>query len=283
MITVFDLIDQGEFLSLIFIAVLLYLVGQMAISNSSQLMKWGYGISLLGFIVYVLIAVKQHGAGSAESILSIISRGLIAAGMLLGSCWILFSALAFLIAPVKHWKHSLQNSQRELQRKKEQELATQAEEETRRNKQQEWERAAPERENQQRLKKQTEQQRIEHQHRREAARLDCQLFYDQHAPQLQERFPRERISEYFEQYLCDLFPAELVENRAKQLIGMIESSLEQAGGNKQRFASLIEIASYFEQQKQEIMSLNYDGSTRQSFLSSLALQEDQAIREFLSS
>jgi len=63
---------------------------------------------------------------------------------------------------------------------------------------------------------------------------------------------------------------------------MIDSTLEQIGGNKQKFSSLNEIAAYFLEQKIEIESLGYDEPTQQSMLSSLNEQEDHTIREFLS-
>lgn len=121
------------------------------------------------------------------------------------------------------------------------------------------------------------------QNRRDNSRFACQLLYDQHAHRLQNLLPRERLSDYFEQHLSDTFPAEIVEIRAEQLKEMILLFLEQGDGNHQKFSSLNEIAEYFQKQKEEIESLQYDEQTQQTMLSSLNEQEDRTIREFLSS
>ncbi len=133
-----------------------------------------------------------------------------------------------------------------------------------------------------RIKSETEQQR-KNQYQREEIRLSCQLLYDQHAVELQDRFPQQRLDDYFEQYLSDSFPIEIVQQRGRLLKEMIESSLEQSGGNKQKFSSLSEITAYFQERRQEIKSLDYDEQTEQSFLSSLSQQEERITREFLSS
>ena len=128
----------------------------------------------------------------------------------------------------------------------------------------------------------TEQNRQTDQQKRDQARLHCLLLYDEHAQNLTNRFPRERLVEYFSQYLTDSLPVELVEQRSELLKEMIESSMDSRRRNNKKFSCFNDIAIYFQEQKQEIESLNYDDATKQSFLSSLHHQEDVAIREFLS-
>ncbi|QDT91459.1 hypothetical protein Pan161_31170 [Gimesia algae] len=278
-----ELIEQGETLPLIFIVAVLYYVGQVAIAHNLQLKKWGFRLSLLTLTAYVLFEASWNGIYDTTTLLAIVLRGLILAGMALGMSWIALSALDLLFAPLGRLNRSWQTAVTRWQYNRGQKQREREEKERRRQEQDEWERTAPERERQQQEQQQAEAQRNAEQLQREEIRLSCQLLYDQHAPALLTRFPRERLAEYFEQYLSDGFPIEIVEQRGKLLEEMIASSLEQTTGNKQKFASLNEIAEYFQEQKQEIDSLNYDDQTRQSFLSSLNLQEDRAIREFLSS
>jgi len=277
-------LSQTSTVSLLFIGWVLLTISRWSVQrtelNPLIAERVGVAVFLIWLITDIVHCQYLELAHLLETCLHGIGLGMVTCGAF-GILTVIFSTFWFHFWTVPTSRISTaRGKQRQLQQERRNQLEAQRLEASRKL---EWERAAPEREYEQRMQEQTEQQRIDHQYRREAARLGCQLFYDQHAPQLQERFPRERIAEYFEQYLSDLFPADLVENRDRQLIGMIESSLEQAGGNQQRFANLMEIASYFEQQKQEIASLNYDEPTRQSFFSSLTLQEDQAIREFLKS
>ena len=278
-----ELIEQGDFLTLLFMAAVLYYVGQMAVANDPQSKRRGQGIFLVSFVAYGLLEISRYGIQDAEGLLSIIFRGLIAAGMLLGISWILLSTSAFLFSPTEQAKRSLQESRRKSQQKKERIKQEQEEEQRKQRDQKEWERKAPERERQQTERQQAEQKQKVDQHQREEIRLSCQLLYDQHATELQDRFPRERFKDYFAQYLPDEFPLETVQQRGKLLKEMIDSSLEKVEGNKQKYSSLNEIAAYFQEQKKEIESLDYDESSRQSFLSSLNHQEDRAIREFLAS
>ena len=62
---------------------------------------------------------------------------------------------------------------------------------------------------------------------------------------------------------------------------MIEASLSGKDGSKQEFSSLGEISGYFQQRRDEIVSLNYDEGTKESFLAALNQQEDRVIREFM--
>lgn len=129
-------------------------------------------------------------------------------------------------------------------------------------------------------REQIEQKHKTDQQQRDEARLHCLLLYDEHAHNLTNRFPRERLMEYFQQYLADSFSVELVEQRAERLKEMIESSLHSKGRNRQKFSSFIDITNYFQEQRKEIELLDYDDSVKQSFLTSLNLQEDRAVREF---
>ncbi|QDU10899.1 hypothetical protein [Gimesia aquarii] len=282
MSSLMELVEQGETLTLLFIIAVLYYVGQLAVAHNGQLKKWGLRISLLTLTAYVLFEASRNGIDDATALLAIVLRGLILAGLALGMSWILLSALDFLFAPLGRWNRSWQATVRQRQHNKAQKQRERTEKEHRQREQDEWNRMAPEREQQQRAQQQAEAQRQADQRQREEIRLSCQLLYDQHAPALQARFPRERLADYFAQYLTDAFPPNLVETRAALLKETLVASLEQTTGNKQKFSSLNEIAEYFQEQKQEIESLNYDAQTRQSFLSSLNVQEDRAIREFLS-
>lgn len=119
------------------------------------------------------------------------------------------------------------------------------------------------------------------QRRRDDARLECQLFYDRHANRLQEKFPRERLHEYFAAYLTDGHPVEAVEQRARLLLEMFQECLDGQPVGATAFPSLAEIASHFRQRRAELKALPYDQETRDSLLVAVNQQEEAAIQEFL--
>ena len=210
-------------------------------------------------------------------------KGLLAAGLALGASWILISVFFFMIAPAQKLRSSIESKRKHHQLEKEKKQQQQIQEERRRREQETWERNAPIRERQRKLQIEAEQKKKTEQLQLEEVRLDSLIWYDQNAHQLQDLFPRERFLEYLDQHLGSNRPVEVVKQRGEQFKKMIDSILEKAGGNKQKFSSLIEISSYFHDQREEILSLNYDDLTKQSLITSLNDQEDRAIRNFLSS
>ncbi len=123
---------------------------------------------------------------------------------------------------------------------------------------------------------------IKEQHRREEVRLRCQLLYDNHAHELQEKLSPEGLEAYFSQYLSDQHSAEMVEQRGELLKEMIEQSLDPQTSDQLEFNSIQEIALHFKEQRIEIAKLEYDSITRQTIQAALSTHEDSLIRTFMS-
>ena len=133
--------------------------------------------------------------------------------------------------------------------------------------------------NQSRQLKQADAQR-----RRDDARLRCLMLYDQHSTALEGRFPRERLHEYFEQYMADSLEPEVVEERAQTLGSLIDECLAQEKPRQRNeFQSLAELAAFFQTQREETTQLPYDDEVKESLLTNINIQEEQTIRRFLSS
>ncbi len=274
--------DQTDFLSLLFPALILIYIGQYCLKLFPDSEIWGKQIASALFLFLIGAEILTSNISDPMEFASTTISALLTAGLVLGLCWTFLPLPLYLfqetigrgISDLKILKQNRHQKNVEQQQKKEAQLRQQ------RNREK-WERNAPERERQEKQQQQAVQKRNSDQHQREQIRLDCQLLYDQHAHQLQERFPRERLVEYFEQYLSDGFPIEIVEQRGALLKEMIASTLDQIGGNKQKFSSIIEISTYFENQRKEIESLDFDKPTKESYITSLNEQEDRVIQEFM--
>ena len=105
-----DLIENGEFFYLLFVAFLLCFVGQMAVANNPGAIQRGKRIALLTFIGYCFLQLSRDGIYDAELLLSVVFRGMVAGGMMLGASWIVLPALACFSSPVDQTKRSIRNS-----------------------------------------------------------------------------------------------------------------------------------------------------------------------------
>ena len=120
--------------------------------------------------------------------------------------------------------------------------------------------------------------------RRDDARMRCFMLYDRHSTTLAERFPRERLQEYFNHYMSDSSPPEVVEERARMLAALIDEWVAQdKTRQKKEFRTLEELAAFFQKQRDEVAGLSYDTDIKDSFLTNINIQEEQAVRRFLAS
>ena len=127
-------------------------------------------------------------------------------------------------------------------------------------------------------------QKAEASRRRDDARMRCLMLYDRHSTALSEKFPRERLQEYFSHFMSDSSPPEIVEERARTLIALIDEWVAQDRTRQRKeFRTLEELAAFFQKQRDEVDGLSYDTDIKDSFLTNINIQEEQAVRRFLSS
>ncbi len=116
--------------------------------------------------------------------------------------------------------------------------------------------------------------------RREAVYFECQMLYDRHANELQDRFPRQRLEEYFERHMSERHGIDEVVSRGGELKKMLREIIEENGNGNFPFSSLAEIRSSFQKRYQEVNDAGFDEGVRQSLLSDLAMEEERTYREF---
>ncbi|MBI1312133.1 hypothetical protein GC176_12650 [bacterium] len=132
---------------------------------------------------------------------------------------------------------------------------------------------------QEQAKRDSERRQRDEQKRRDDSRFDCQMHYDRLAASLRDQFSPARLQEYFDRYMSDGSSADEVEDRAAKLRDMLD---ELSGGGTDRSrngATLESVRQEFQTRRQEIQSAGFDEKTEASMLSSLAREEERAIRE----
>ena len=269
---ILTMIDQSDAASLLVLIGLLAFVGSKMAEHDATLRQWGRRIAAGAFVAYGVLGVAFLPAADVQDWLHVAFRGLLAAGLALGLAWVLLPVGAFTVRSFGSFPRSLFGRK----------TVAKTSHDTEEHRQQEA------------MREQAEDRRAHEQHeaarravdsrRRDDARMRCLMFYDRHGDVLAERFPRERLQEYFAQYMPDTSPAEIVEERAQTLITLLEQSIEHANSRQtKRFKSLEELADFFQGQREELSRLSYSNEIKDSLITNINSQENEAVRRFLSS
>ena len=264
------LIEDDGFTLLCLIAILT-VIGSKMTSECFSVRWWGWRAAAVTYVLFCCYAVCVLRPTSAAELVQITFRGLFAAGLTLGLFWILIPLLGVAqraIQAVTHAAAARPKVSTHRQSEAEQRLC----DETLR---QQVERNA--RENHEAASK------ADAGRRRDEARLRCHMLYDCHGELLADQFPRERLQEYLDRYMSDSSLAEIVEQRAQTLTTMIDNWVAQSKSRQEKqFTSFAELAAFFQRQREEVKSLPYDTDVKDSLLCNINIQEEQAVRRFLS-
>ncbi len=266
----FEMIDQDDCFTLACLIAILTSVGtNMASPNVRQ---WGKRAAAVASVLICIYAGCMLNPTDAQDCLHIAFRGLFAAGLALGITWIVLSISVFAFQHLRtlvqaSWlsrgtiAHRTSGADRLSREEARRQQADNMERERRDN-----------------VKK------ADAARRRDDARMRCLMLYDRHSTTLAERFPRERLQEYFDHYMSDKSPPEVVEERARTLVALIDEWVAQdKTRQKKEFRTLEELAAFFQKQRDEVAGLSYDADIKDSFLTNINIQEEQAVRRFLAS
>ena len=271
MTTLLEMLDQGDTFSLVVLIAILALVGSRMTEDHPVVHSWGRRLAAGAFVAYGLYAGLALQPAGAQDWLHVAFRGLLAAGLALGLSWIWLSVVAFAMRYVLALARASPLPRRNGARRRHEAQELSHEEALL----QQAERCARE--------KREAAQKAEDSRRRDDARLRCLMLYDRHSTALASRFPRERLQEYFDRYMANSSPPEIVEERARTLVALIDEWVAQDKSRQKReFQSLEELAAFFQKQRDEVVRLSYENDVKESFLTNINIQEDQALRRFLS-
>ena len=116
--------------------------------------------------------------------------------------------------------------------------------------------------------------------RRDAARYECQVFYDTH-PEIAQALPPERFQQYFKTYLSDRETPETVEARSKDFVERMSSMI---GGEKEKqWSTEDDIVNHFsEAMEQYRRSGLYNDDELESLQTDLRVEMHEELTKFRS-
>lgn len=281
---IINFIEIGDISSLLFLLVCLALLGSRVIQSRPDLLVWSRRIALTTLLAYTAFRCVTLSPTTADDLLWILLRGLLAAALAMTVSWTLLPAgMTIWTETMGRLAHAVSASASHAQRRRtEREHAAQRSQADRVA-------AAlsqPLTEEQLRERRDTEARlRIDRQaaetamRQREESRLRTELLYERHARQLSASFPRERFEQFVERYMGPDTAPELVEQRELLLKEMIVDSL--GTNTAPKFPTMTELAAFFEVRRQEIEKLPHDENVKDNYRTQINRQEDEALRRFL--
>ncbi len=276
------IIEHSDFYTLIILIVLLNLVGSPFVARAPELHNLGLRIAAGVGLLYAGMIIAERGLGTAPEITALVLRSLAAGGVVLGPAWIVLSVFAYFRDHLRRMSDAsgarADARRRERVRRKEEAK----EQERRRWADKEWEHTRPERERAEREATERRQRETEQkgrdQRRRADARATCEFEYAINAPEIGGRFPKSEFDAFVNRYCSDQQQPEEVEQRAQQLLGIIEQHLNRSVPPRPK--SLGELAAWFEKQRADLTLIS-DEQTRRLMLIKLKERYDELSSQLL--
>jgi hypothetical protein len=251
-------LDYQNFGALLALWIMLFVIGSTMAQERGLVLLWSARTAAAAALGHGLLMGLDRPPVDAYAGARIAFRSIVTGGLAWVIALITFSVLFFifgtLLQPVlrsaKTARHQRAQAAEDRRRQRQ-------DEEARKRSDREWRLAAPQRERQKRLDAERAESQRADQRRREAARLDCELYYAFHAADIQRRFSPSEFRRFVDRYLADsLSPAE-VEGRARQLREIIKGHADRVSPPP-TFRTLADIASWHDAQRTQAESVADD-------------------------
>lgn len=254
MFDLLSLLEEADFCLLSFLVGSLLMVSMVMIGRQPALKEWGQYFAAAVFLFYGVRGIFQFGLSDALSLIALLSRSLLAAGFGLGVAWIALSVITCLIQTgqtLRAWKRKCASPQAQPQLTGAEVPVAQPVDVGSSS------------------KVADDARRLQaEQRRRDQIRADCNLLYQKHALDIEERFPKTEFDAFMSTYMSDAETPTVIRKRAKQLAELIESHCEKTQPTES-FSDLETLAHWFNEQKSLIESMQLDDSHKHDFLVSL--------------
>ena len=272
MMNVLEMIYKDDVISLTFLVTILYTVGTNMANDTVRL--WGWRTAAGAYVVFVIWALGKIDSVTASSLARICFRGLFAIGLTVATTWIALAVIVFLYEVFRDVERHIairpaapppiELSPDELERDR----LEQAESEKRQLEMQ-------------RRQEQRDRQRASDAMQCEELRLGCELLYSRHSERLQAVLPLERFNALLDSHLSGQTNPQLVGKRTAMIGTMLTDFVSSTNKSvTATFESLQELVQYFATQRREAHELPCDEDTRDSIVTALNNQEDEAIESF---
>jgi hypothetical protein len=255
--SILNLIDEGNFISLLLLIGVVAFVGQKMVESQPTLHQWGWRLAAGAFIAYAVYAGVGQQPADPEDWISVVLRGLLAGGLALGLSWIILSAAFFVL---HHPVSLIRSFKAAAARRQKQHECPASDQSQWQNPRLEAERRAQQ---QQHSIAQAEAKR-----RRTDARARAALTYSLYVSKLQHRFTQQMFDDFVAKYMGDDQLPEDVERRFEELFQTLQKHLAEAEPPEEN-RTLADLAQWFVDQKARIESLPVDERVKRLHLAEL--------------
>jgi hypothetical protein len=273
-----EIISHIDFCSLLVLAVAAYIVARKVEEGYPRVapaMRWAAGAAFLGVGTWAVIDLMPVRADELFTIAATASLAAASAAL----------ATALTMAPVAavwSWVRSRiavwRWSRADRRRQREQDAR---EERERRDRQEEWERQRPEREKWERKAEATRATEAAARKRREDARAKCEIFFGLHAPEIGARFSKAMYDDFVRRHLGDDHTPEHVEERARQLVELLERHLDKIEPADEAPQTIGDLTTWYEQATAEIEARVTNARIRNTSLAQLKEQYAERLQQIL--
>jgi hypothetical protein len=259
-----EFVTTDDVASLVGLIAVLSWIGSAMIRRHAGLRSWGWRFAAGALLLYCGAVGAVLDRRTPAVWLRIVCRGLLAAGLTLGTSWIALSVFGFMKSASDRAAGAVRA--RADARRREQEQKRREREEQKRREQ--GERHGPERERQRQLAEerrlQLEATAREARQTREDTRYACELFYNLHAPKIGDRFSKQDLHDFLNRYMGDAQSLDVIRRRAAQLTETIRQHVE-AVDPPDQIESLEGLAAWYAKQRALLEGLNVEPNIRQEF------------------
>jgi hypothetical protein len=259
-----NLIDEGNWLGLLFVAAVLAYIGEAMIQSRPTMKLWGVRLTATTFLLFLITRAVQFGEPATADLVSAVLHGAMAAALVVGPAWIALACASFVFSQLANFRNFLRRHMRRVRNDRP---------DTRRDD----ERARQERD---RAAREAVARRRSHDARKRINDAKAKALRAFHLlrSDLGDRFTDREFNEYVKAYLTDDQTPDDVEHHATKLTQLLKQVAEGAGGGVQSHGALNQ---RFEQQRAAIQAAPVDDELKDILLLELEEQYEEQVRNLI--
>lgn len=276
----FRMIDEGDGVLTFFLTLAMVYLGNIASRVRHVCYRCGAYVAAVIAALYFIYAFITYGRMEPDSLIGILWRSLMAAGIAYGFAALTTALSIALIAPptrtIRQWldrqRRKVTDRFRDRRREQEQQVSRQLELEQQRQ-------LAPLREEQRRNAEAAQTQRAQMEELRRKLRFQCQLTYNRFRPAVIHMFPQDE----FRRLVEDALKATTVSDLEEAVQSLVDTLCAVLGGGKddRDDDSLMAIAEDFDKRRAAVQNANYSPDRKDDLIKYLNLQEAKEITRAL--
>ncbi len=259
-----NLIDEGNWLGLLFVAAAMGYIGDAIVRSRPKVKLWGVRIAVTTFLLFSVTRAVEFGEPVTADLVAAVFHGVLAAALVIGPAWITLACIGYLYSRYETFCQFLRSH---ISRARS----------SRRDRHQNHERA---RQESRRVAREAVERRRagdDHQRRRNARAKALRAFHLLKSD-LGDRFTDKEFTNYVQSHLADNQTPEDVEHHATKLIQLLKQLAESKGNATHSSGALNQ---RFEQQRAAIAAAPIDDELRDILATELEEQYEEEFRRLI--